>query len=63
MPGLSHRVGPGIIAASAFACADVLGKVALNDGTDLLTTVTLRSYVGLIMLYAWLRPLFQAASP
>src|SRR5947209_14186972 len=54
-PTLIHRIGPVILGASGFACADVLGKVALNDGTDLLTTVTLRGYVGLIVLYVWLR--------
>jgi drug/metabolite transporter (DMT)-like permease len=54
-PTLLYRLGPVLLGASAFACADVLGKVALNDGTDLLTTVTVRSYVGLIVLHAWLR--------
>jgi probable blue pigment (indigoidine) exporter len=33
----------------------VLGKVALNAGADVLTTVTVRSYVGLGLLYAWLQ--------
>src|SRR5215813_7989187 len=50
-----HRLGPAVLGASAFACADVLGKVALNAGADVLTTVTIRSYVGLVLLHAWLR--------
>jgi probable blue pigment (indigoidine) exporter len=62
-PTLLYRLGPVILGASAFACADVLGKAALNDGTDLLTTITLRSYVGLIMLYPWLLLKPQPAMP
>ena len=55
MSGLLHRMGPAILGASAFSCADVLGKVVLNAGADVLTTVTVRGYVGLVLLYAWLR--------
>src|SRR5262245_25417686 len=50
-----HRIGPAVLGAGAFACADVLGKVTLNAGADVLTAVTFRSYVGLGLLYAWLR--------
>src|SRR5262245_11204247 len=50
-----HRLGPAILGASTFACADVLGKVGLNAGADVLTLVTFRSYVGLLLLYAWLQ--------
>jgi drug/metabolite transporter (DMT)-like permease len=46
---------PAILGASAFACADVLAKVTLNSGADVLTAVTVRSYVGLALLYAWLQ--------
>jgi probable blue pigment (indigoidine) exporter len=53
--GPLHRILPAIIGASAFACADVLGKVTLNSGADVLTTVTVRSYIGLALLYAWLQ--------
>jgi drug/metabolite transporter (DMT)-like permease len=41
--------------ASAFACADMLGKVALNSGADVLTLMTVRSPIGLVLLYIWLR--------
>src|SRR6185436_4334167 len=61
--GTFFRLWPAMLGASAFACADVLGKVALNDGTDLMTTITLRSYVGLIMLYPWLFLRAQPATP
>jgi len=50
-----HRFGPAIAGASMFACADVLGKVGLNAGVDVLTLVTFRSYVGLAIIYAWLK--------
>jgi drug/metabolite transporter (DMT)-like permease len=50
-----HRLGPAIFGASAFACGDVLAKVTLNAGADVLTTATFRSYVGLGVLYLWLR--------
>src|SRR5262245_6421490 len=49
-----QRLGPAIIGASTFACADVLGKITLNAGADVLTIATFRSYVGLGLLYAWL---------
>jgi len=50
-----HRFGPAIAGASMFACADVLGKVGLNAGVDVLTLVTFRSYVGLAIIYALLK--------
>src|SRR5262245_22872370 len=53
--GPLHRILPAIVGASAFACADVAGKVTLNSGADVLTTVTVRSYIGLALLYAWLQ--------
>ena len=49
-----HRLGPAILGAGSFACADVLGKVALNAGADVLTMATFRSFVGLGMLTLWL---------
>jgi drug/metabolite transporter (DMT)-like permease len=54
-PGLSHRLGPGIIAASAFGCSDVLGKVVFAAGGDVLTLLSCRSVVGLIGMAVWLR--------
>jgi drug/metabolite transporter (DMT)-like permease len=54
-PGLSHSLGPGIIAAAAFACADVLGKVVFAAGGDVLTLLSCRSVVGLTGIALWLR--------
>ena len=51
----AFRNGPAILGASAFACADVLGKVTLNAGAEVLTLATARSFIGLAMLYVWLR--------
>jgi drug/metabolite transporter (DMT)-like permease len=50
-----HRLGSAILGASTFACPDVLGKVKLNAGADVLTLATFRSYVALILVYAWLQ--------
>ncbi|MCC6472674.1 MAG: DMT family transporter [Burkholderiales bacterium] len=46
---------PAVVAASAFACADVIGKLALLDGTGVLSLATFRSWIGLALLAAWLR--------
>ena len=51
----SFRLGPAILGAGSFACADVLAKVTLNSGFDVLTAVTVRGYVGLGLLFAWLK--------
>jgi drug/metabolite transporter (DMT)-like permease len=48
-------IGPALLGASSFACADVLSKVALNDGGDVLTVSTVRGVLGLAVMYAWLR--------
>src|SRR5581483_2909756 len=53
--GLLYRLGPAVVGATAFACADMLGKVAFNSGGDVLTVMSLRSPIGLALLYAWLR--------
>jgi drug/metabolite transporter (DMT)-like permease len=47
--------GPVLLGATSFACADVLSKVTLKDGADPLTVATVRGFVGLVLLYAWLR--------
>jgi probable blue pigment (indigoidine) exporter len=48
-------IGPALLGASSFACADVLAKITLKDGADVLTVATVRGFVGLALLYAWLR--------
>jgi probable blue pigment (indigoidine) exporter len=54
-PGAFRGLGAGLIAAAAFACADVLGKVVFADGGDVLTMVSCRSVVGLVFMAIWLR--------
>jgi drug/metabolite transporter (DMT)-like permease len=49
------QIGPALLGASSFACADVLAKVVLNAGADVLTLSAIRGVLGLAILYAWLR--------
>ena len=46
---------PGVIAALGFGAANVLGKIAFIEGSDVLTLVTFRGYVGIAFVWAWLR--------
>jgi drug/metabolite transporter (DMT)-like permease len=46
---------PALAGASSFACADVLAKIVLREGADVLTVATFRGFVGLALLYGWLR--------
>jgi probable blue pigment (indigoidine) exporter len=48
-------IGPALLGASSFACADVVSKITLKDGADVLTVSTVRGFLGLAVLYAWLR--------
>jgi drug/metabolite transporter (DMT)-like permease len=43
---------PAIIGASSFACADMLIRVTLQSGADVLTMAVFRGFVGLPLLYA-----------
>ena len=45
---------PGIAAATAFALSDVLAKVILGLGCDVLTMLLLRSVIGLVLMAGWL---------
>jgi drug/metabolite transporter (DMT)-like permease len=49
------QYGPVLLGASAFAVSDVVTKVSLRDGADVLTTSLGRGIVGVMMLLAWLR--------
>jgi probable blue pigment (indigoidine) exporter len=49
------QIGPAVLGASSFACADVLIKVVLIDGADVLTTSAVRAVLGLAFLSAWLK--------
>jgi len=49
------QIGPALLGASSFACADVLAKVPLRDGADVLTVATFRAFLGIALLFLWLR--------
>jgi probable blue pigment (indigoidine) exporter len=53
--GRLAQIGPVLLGASSFACADVLSKVTLKAGADVLTVTTVRGVLGLAVLFAWLR--------
>jgi probable blue pigment (indigoidine) exporter len=50
-----HDLGPGIFAASSFACADVFSKVVFDAGVDVVTLQTFRGVIGLAFMFIWLR--------
>jgi drug/metabolite transporter (DMT)-like permease len=57
LPSTTGRLAPlvpAIVAASSFACADVLTKVTLHEGADVLTMTLFRGFIGLPMMLAWL---------
>ena len=49
------ELGPAIVAASAFAFSNVLSKVVLASGSDVLTLSLFRGLVGVPLLFLWLR--------
>jgi len=58
-------IGPALLGAVSFACADVLTKVTLREG-DVLTVATLRGVIGTAALFLWLqftRPRKKPISP
>ncbi len=57
-----RQIGPALLGAFSFACADVLIKVTFRAGADALTASTLRGIVGLAFLMLWL-PFAQKSAP
>jgi drug/metabolite transporter (DMT)-like permease len=49
------QIGPAVLGASSFACADVLSKVVLIEGADVLTMSAVRAVLGVAFLFAWLK--------
>ena len=49
------QVGPAVLGATSFACADVLVKVVLIAGAGVLTMSAIRAVVGVAMLFVWLQ--------
>lgn len=50
-----HSLGPGIIAATSFSIFDVLSKVVFASGVDVLTLALFRGFVGLAIMFVYLR--------
>jgi drug/metabolite transporter (DMT)-like permease len=50
-----YGLGPGVFAATSFACADVLSKVCFDAGVDVIALQTIRSLVGIAIMVVWLR--------
>ncbi len=53
--GRLAMIGPALLGAASFACADVLSKIVLQAGADVLTMSAVRGALGLAMLFVWLR--------
>jgi drug/metabolite transporter (DMT)-like permease len=49
------NLGPGVLAASMFATSNVLSKLVLNAGADVLTLSVFRGLIGVALLFIWLR--------
>jgi drug/metabolite transporter (DMT)-like permease len=49
------QFAPVIGGAVSFGCSDVLTKVALLEGASVLMVGTFRGFVGLVLLFVWLR--------
>jgi drug/metabolite transporter (DMT)-like permease len=54
-PVLIAPVVPGIAAAAALGLSDVLAKVAVLSGSDVLTMLSIRSVMSLVLMAVWLR--------
>ena len=48
-------IGPGIAAATSLGISDVLAKVVLASGSDVLTMLSFRGVAGLAFMAVWLR--------
>ena len=57
-PAIPNRLSdliPGIIAATCFAISNVLSKIVMAAGSDVLTLSLFRGLVGVALLFIWLR--------
>ena len=50
-----HRLGPGVAAGTALGISDVLGKIVLTSGVDVVSMLLFRSLVGLVFVATWFR--------
>jgi probable blue pigment (indigoidine) exporter len=56
------QIGPALLGASSFACADVVSKIPLRAGADVLTMATVRGFLGVALLFLWLRLVGHSAT-
>ncbi len=54
-PARLSGLWPGIIAAGSFALCNVLSKIVLAEGADVLTLSLFRGLVGVALMFVWLR--------
>lgn len=52
--GRLAQIGPALLGASSFACADVLSRAVLKAGADALTAAASRGVIGVALLFVWL---------
>jgi probable blue pigment (indigoidine) exporter len=50
-----HRLGPGIAAGASLGVSDVLAKIVLAGGVDVVSMLSFRSLVGLAFVATWFR--------
>ncbi|HEV2623830.1 MAG TPA: hypothetical protein VGV62_01715 [Xanthobacteraceae bacterium] len=50
-----HRLAPGVVAGTALGVSDVLAKVVLTGGVDVVSMLSFRSLVGLAFVATWFR--------
>jgi len=48
-----HRLAPGVVAGTALGVSDVLAKVVLAGGVDVVSMLSFRSLVGLAFVATW----------
>ncbi len=53
--GRLYALGPGLTAAVSFGLGDVLTKLILADGVDVLSLALIRGIVGIVIMYGYLR--------
>jgi drug/metabolite transporter (DMT)-like permease len=50
-----HRLAPGIAASTSLGISDVLAKIVMTGGVDVVSMLSFRSVVGLAFVATWLR--------
>jgi probable blue pigment (indigoidine) exporter len=53
--GWLYNLGPGLIAATSFGITDTISKIVFASGVDVLTLALFRGFVGLAIMFVYLR--------